>query len=89
MDKLRLMVLRELGIEKSGSYLDEESDDEESEGEEKSIAHEETTDEEEMTDEEEGNEADGKLQTSPDDTVEETDEANDEDEQRSTRNLEK
>ncbi|CAI9726104.1 Hypothetical predicted protein [Octopus vulgaris] len=70
---------RELDIKESGSFLDEEPDEKESEVEEESIA-------EEKTDEEGETEADGMLQTSPDDPLEETDDANDENEQQTTRN---
>ncbi|CAI9726534.1 Hypothetical predicted protein [Octopus vulgaris] len=63
-----------------GSFLDEEADVEESEEEKVSIVEEQTTDEE-LTDEEGATKAKSKLQTSPDDSLEETHEANDEDEQ--------
>ncbi|XP_066970873.1 piggyBac transposable element-derived protein 4-like isoform X3 [Macrobrachium rosenbergii] len=86
MEKLREMVERELDLEDTGLFLDEEPDEEESEEEEEGVAQEEAVDEEEITDEEGRAEADDVLQISPD---EDTDESNDEDEQQPTRYTEK
>lgn len=86
MEKQREMVERELDIEDTGSFLDEEPDEEESEEEEDGVAQEETVDEEETADEEGSAEADDVLQILPD---EDADESNDEDEQQATRYAEK
>lgn len=53
------------------------------------MAVEETVHEKEMIDEKGGSEADGILETSPDDLFEETDEVNNEDDQQATRKTEK
>ena len=70
------MVEREPDIEDTGSFLDEELDEEKSEEEEKGVAQEKTKDEEVSA------EANNVLQISTD---EDTEESNSEDEQHATR----
>lgn len=79
MEKLREIIEKQLDMEATGTFLDEEPNKKESEEDEEGVTEEETVDEEEIADAER-DETDSALQISAYSHSEETDESNDKDE---------